>query len=110
MWQRIVKLLKPIIQGEIKKQIVAAILRALGVAGGIWTWIIGFFVGKGLKKGVELGESAARIEDRENLDEALKEKHDQLIKEPVSENRPVEQEQEIVAVETDILNGGRRRP
>ena len=110
MWQRIVKLLKPIITGEIKKQIVAAILKALGAAGSFWTWIVGFFVGKAAEKIVKEAESAARVEDRENADEVRKEKHDELMKEPISATDPVKQEQEIIQAELDAINGGRRRP
>ena len=101
MWQKLVKALKPFVENALVKSVTSAILKALGLAGGFWTWIVGFFVGKAAKKAIKEAESAARVEDRENADEKRKEHHDQLIKENASE-------EELVSAEESILNGGRR--
>lgn len=109
MWQKLVESLKPLVKNELVKSVTSAILKALGVAGGFWTWIVGIFVGKAADKAIKEAESAARVEDRENSDEGRKEKYDELMKEPVSEKDPVAQEKEIIAAEESILNGGRTR-
>lgn len=102
MWQKLVKALKPFVENALVKSVTSAILKALGIAGGFWTWIVGFFVGKAAKKVVKEAESAARVEDRENADEKRKEHHDKLIKENASED-------ELIESELDLLNGGRGR-
>ncbi len=102
MWQKLVKALKPFVENALVKSVTSAILKALGLAGGFWTWIVGFFVGKAAKKAIKEAESAARVEDRENADEKRKEHHDQLIKENASED-------ELIESELDLLNGGRGR-
>ncbi len=101
MWQKLVKALKPFVENALVKSVTSAILKALGLAGGFWTWIVGFFVGKAAKKAVKEAESAARVEDRENADEKRAEHHDKLLKEGASE-------EDLIASETDMFNGGRK--
>lgn len=101
MWQTLAKAFKVFFTDYLVKSVVSAALKAAGIAGSFWVWLGTFFGKKAVKKAQEELDSKARVEIREDADEARKEHHDKLLKENGSET-------ELVESELDILNGGRR--
>lgn len=83
-----------------KKFLVFFILKAVGVTGGFWAWLVGLFVSKELKViGKEI-EKAAELADAKKIDEDNAKKY----KEDLAKGATDEQK---ISDELDILNGGK---
>ena len=80
----------------------SSVLKALGLAGGFWTWLVGLAVKLGWKKADKEIQSQARLADRTQSDKEIREEYLNKIKEGASE-------EELIKSESDILNGGRKR-
>lgn len=102
MWQKLGKAFNSLLNGAGKSKIVSAILKALGVSGGFWTWIVSFFVGKATKKIGAEAESQGRQADRKISDKEVREKYMEKVKENASED-------ELIKSELDIWNPKRGR-
>lgn len=81
--------------------VTSAVLKALGLAGGFWTWLVGLAVKYGWKKIDKEAQSAARLADRTKTDKEIREEYKEKIEGGASE-------EELIKSESDILNGGRR--
>ena len=82
--------------------VTSAVLKALGFAGGFWTWLVGLAVKLGWKKADKEIQSQARLADRTQSDKEIREEYMEKIEEGASE-------EELIESELDILNGGRKR-
>lgn len=87
----------------LKRYLVPAILKALGVSGGIWTWVISEIVSRLWKKTDEKIESEARVEDQKNEDQADNKQYQEDIKNEAPEAKLIEDE-------WAILNPGKPKP
>ena len=80
----------------------SSVLKALGLAGGFWTWLVSLAVKLGWKKADKEIQSQARLADRTQSDKEIREEYLNKIKEGASE-------EELIASEESILNAGRTR-
>ncbi len=101
MWETIAKALSALVPQIIRSYLVPTLLGAVGLAGGIWTWIAGFALNKAWKAADKEIESEARTEDQKIKDEALLIQY----KEDIKDGKP---EQKLIDDEVSILNGGRK--
>lgn len=81
--------------------VTSAVLKALGLAGGFWTWLVGLAVKYGWKKIDKEAQSAARLADRTKTDSEIREEYMEKIEGGASDK-------ELIESELDILNGGRK--
>lgn len=100
-WQKLVEIVYTFLQKYVTGALVSAFMKAVGWSSGFVSGILAWAIGKGLEKGAEIADSAARIEDQEALDEKLETKYQEDIKHGAPEP-------ELIQDEEDILNGGRR--
>ena len=100
MWSKIAHVISVIVPQLIKTYLVPFVMGLMGLAGGIWTWIVGFVLSFAWKKAEEEIDSEARLADQTNTDEELNKKYQEDIKNGASET-------DLIKDETDILNGGR---
>lgn len=80
----------------------SSILKALGLAGGFWTWLVGLAVKLGWKKADKEIQSQARLADRTQSDKEIREEYMEKIEGGASEK-------ELIELEESLLNGGRTR-
>lgn len=72
-----------------------------GIAGGVWTWIISFFVKKAANEVLKELSGAASKQDQLNLNEDLSKEYQDLVIKGAPES-------ELIDKETEILNGKRK--
>ena len=101
MWEKLSKLLNSVMQMKGISWVTSYILKALGLAGGFWTWLVGLAVKFGWKKIDKEAQSAARLADRTKTDSEIREEYQNKIEGGASED-------ELVRSELNILNGGRK--
>lgn len=101
MWLVIQKYISSLVPTYIKKTLTSLLLKAAGVTGGFYSFIISKVLLVLWKKISEALESSARIADQAKIDAELLKKHDELIRNGAPES-------EIIKIEQDILNGGRK--
>lgn len=101
MWVKLSKIFSYILKQKGISWISSLVVKALGWSGGFATWFVSLFVGKAADKVIEETESAARLGDRTNTDQDIREEYQKKIEEGASE-------EELIKSESDILNGGRR--
>ena len=89
-------LLKPMI----KKFLVSSVLKAVGVTGGFWAWLVGIFVSKGLKKIGQEITKGAELADAKKEDDENAAKYKKVIDEGGTTD-------EKIKSELDVLNGGK---
>ncbi len=97
-WEKLVLFLKETIPSFLKSDLVPLILRTLGLAGGVWTWIVGIILSLVWKEAEQELESEARIEDQKEVDDSNIDKY----KKDIKEGAPVETK---IKDETNLLNG-----
>lgn len=102
MWEKLSKLLNSVMQMKGISWVTSYILKALGLAGGFWTWIVGLAVKYGWKKIDKEAQSAARLADRTKTDKEIREEYMEKIEGGASE-------EELIELEESLLNGGRTR-
>ena len=102
MWEKLSKLLNSVMQMKGISWVTSYILKALGLAGGLWTWLVGLAVKYGWKKIDKEAQSAARLSDRTKTDKEIREEYMEKIEGGASEK-------ELIESELDVLNGGRKR-
>lgn len=95
-WARLVEL----VSEWTKVHVIPALLKALGLAGGFWTFAVSTFLVLVWEKLSKKAASAARLEDQENIDEQNIEQY----KNDKKEGAPVET---LIEDETNLLNGSR---
>lgn len=100
-WTKLVESLSLLFNSYVKKYAVSLVLKTIGVSGSIWASIVSFVLTKIFMFEKAKADEAARLADQKKIDDALIEKQKQAIKDSAAE--PV-----LIAVETDILNGGRK--
>lgn len=96
-WQKLVTLLNEVITSFIKKYGTAFALKALGIAGGFWTFLVGSILVIFWKIVGRKAEIEAVDQDHKETDEANIEKY----KEHKAQGAPVET---LIKDETDLLN------
>ncbi len=97
-WTKLVGFFKETVPATIKNVIVPFTLRALGVAGGFWGWLVGVVMTSIWDIVEKQAESAARVQDQKNIDDPNIEKY----KEDIAKGAPVD---ELIKDETNLLNG-----
>lgn len=102
MWEKLSKFLNSVMQSQGISWITSLALKALGLAGGFWTWLVGLAVKLGWKKADKEIQSQARLADRTQSDKEIREEYQNKIEGGASE-------EELIESELDILNGGRKR-
>lgn len=100
MWSKLVSFLAATVPAFLKKYASAFILRALGLAGGIWGWIVSGILIVVWDRIQAWLESTARKQDQKTVDDANQAKYEK----DKLEGAPVEV---LIKDETDILNGNK---
>ena len=101
MWSKLVEFIKSVVPGLIKKYLVQLVLNAIGIAGGVWTWIVGTFLSLLWSKKIEPAlEEAAHLGDQKIVDKHTLDKYKSDIKGGADENT-------LVKDENSLLNSGR---
>ena len=101
-WAKLAQALNAFVKKYLIDVATSSVLKALGLAGGFWTWLVGLAVKYGWKKIDKEAQSAARLADRTKTDKEIREEYQNKIKEGVSE-------EELIESEELILNSGRTR-
>ncbi len=99
-WVRFVAFFKEVIPNLIKTRVVPLILNALGLAGGVWGWIVSTILIFVWEKAETEAEREARLADQKNIDD---DNIDQYKKDK-QEGAPVET---LIKDETNLLNGNK---
>ena len=97
-WQNLVS---KIFNQYIKSNVTAFIIRAVGITSKLWVSIASFILSKVYLAIKEKIEEAARLADQAKKDRELLARYKLAIQEKRSE-------QELIALEEEILNGGRK--
>jgi len=100
-WTKLVESFSILFNSYVKKYAVSFILKTIGVTGGIWTKIVSFVLTRVFIYLGKKADQAAAIADQEKKDKEILEKY----KDAIKNNAP---EQELIDIETDLLNGGRK--
>lgn len=101
-WAKVAERLNLFVKKYLIDVATSASLKALGLAGGFWAWIVGLALKLGWKKADKEIQSQARLADRTQSDKEIREEYQDKIKEGASE-------EELIESEESILNGGRTR-
>lgn len=101
-WVKVAEWLNLFVKKYLIDVATSASLKALGLAGGFWTWLVGLAIKLGWKKANKEIQSQARLADRTKTDTEIREEYAQKIEEGASE-------EELIESEESILNGGRTR-
>lgn len=101
MWVKLAKLFSSFMQSKGVALLTSYALKALGIAGGFWGWLVGIAVKWGWKKADKEVQSGARLADRTKSDSEIREEYLNKLKGGASE-------EELIDSESAILNGGRK--
>lgn len=100
-WTKLVNSFTILFDSYVKKYLVSFVLKTIGVTGGIWTKVVSFLLTKVFIYAKKQADQAALIADQAKKDKEILEKYKEAIKNNASE-------QELIDIETDLLNGGRK--
>lgn len=100
-WTKLVDSFSILFNSYVKKYAVSFVLKTIGVTGGIWTKVVSFLLTKVFIYAKKQADQAALIADQAKKDKEILEKYKEAIKNNASE-------QELIDIETDLLNGGRK--
>ena len=100
-WTKLVESLSLLFNSYVKKYAVSFVLKTIGVTGGIWAKVVSFLLTKVFIYAKKQADQAALIADQAKKDKEILEKYKEAIKNNASE-------QELIDLEEDLLNGGRK--
>jgi len=100
-WTKLVNSFTILFDSYVKKYLVSFVLKTIGVTGGIWTKVVSFILTKVFIYAKKQADQAALVADQAKKDKEILEKYKEAIKNNASE-------QELIDLETDLLNGGRK--
>ena len=98
MWQRLADILKTFLDLYVKRYLTTAAMSLLGIAGGIWGWIIGLIVSKGVQEIKEEIDEAAYLADKKAVDQVNLDAYKKVI------NNPEATDADKIKAELDLLN------
>jgi hypothetical protein len=100
-WTKLVDSFSVLFNSYVKKYAVSFVLKTIGITGGIWTKVVSFLLTKVFIYAKKQADQAALIADQAKKDKEILEKYKEAIKNNASE-------QELIDLEQDLLNGGRK--
>ena len=100
-WTKLVESFSALFNTYVKKYVVSFVLKTIGISGGIWTKIVSFLLTRVFIYAKKQADEAARLADQKKKDQELLDKYRKAIEAKADEL-------ELIDIEQDILNGGRK--
>lgn len=98
-WGQLSDLVSSLVKSAGVKWIVGLIMRFLSLSGGVWTWIVTYFVTKYAEKALEEIDQEADKADQKNIDKENSEDLQKVIDDPAST------ESDVIQAGGNLLNG-----